>query len=171
MFGLACCGFDPVYQPKSSQQLAIPFSLQVTGDNDTAYSTYKFKQEMNSLLSTLTPPPGEKLKIKIHLTESFGDIGYGSDASILRSQGRMIAILEIYSSHATPLYKNTIDMVSSYTINNSEEFTNLNAKNAARERIIISLASEVSREISFVIRKFDTFKKETPLNSEVLSAK
>ncbi len=153
--GLTGCGFEPVYQAKSDQPHSLPFSLQVTGDNETAYSTYKFKQEMNTLLSTFTPPSEEKLKIKVHLTEAFGDIGYGSDASILRSQGRMVATLGIYSSKATLLHENTLDTVSSYTVNNAEEFTNLSAKNAARERLIISLASEVSREISFVIRKLE----------------
>ncbi len=166
LLGLSGCGFEPVYRVKSDQQKSLPFSLQVTGNNETAYSTYKFKQEITSLLSTLSPPPGEKLKIKIHLNESFGDIGYGSDASILRSQGRIVATLEIYSNAATPLYKNTIDTVSSYTVNNAEEFTNLNSKNAARERILINLASEVSREIFFVVRKL-----ESPLGSGILSVK
>lgn len=170
LFSLTGCGFDPIYRAKSDQPQSLPFSLQVTGNNDTAYSTYKFKQEMNSLLSTLAPPPGGKLKVKIHLTEAFGDIGYGTDASILRSQGRMVATLTIHSNNGILLHENTLDTVSSYTINNAEEFTNLNARNAARERIIISLANEVSREISFVIRKLEASSTTNILSTQKTEA-
>lgn len=155
-----CTGFDPLYKPKTEQQRSLPFALQVSGDNENAYSTYKFKQELTSALSSLSSPPGEKLKIKVLLSEAFGDIGYGSKASILRSQGRMIATVEIYRNGITPIYKNSVDTVSSYTINNSEEFSNLNAKNATRERIMINLANEVAREISLVIRKLESSQSD-----------
>lgn len=153
LIGITGCGFEPLHQQKDASSASLPFFLKVTGNNDDAYTTYRFKQELLPLLSKLTLPTAQKIEIKIQVSENYGDIGYGADASVLRSQGRLAAGIQMYDSDEKPFYENVLDMVSSYTINESEEFSNLNAKNAARDRLIIMLAQDVAREISMIVRK------------------
>jgi|GEM_PF-1549087 len=180
VLALTGCGFQPLHQDRSGPTKPIPFSLKITGTNEDAYTTYRFKQELQPLLSGLTLPKGQKIEIKIQLGESYGDIGYGADASVMRSQGRITATVEMFSSSKDPFYVNTLDVVSSYTINESEEFSNMNAKGAARERLIVVLAQDVAREISLVIRKLNDapdfskgmfFKPEKIDDSKVFSKK
>jgi hypothetical protein len=155
LVGITGCGFEPLHQQKDTSNASLPFFLKVTGNNDDAYTTYRFKQELLTLLSKLKLPPTQKIEVRIQVGENYGDIGYGADASVLRSQGRLAVSIQMYNSDEKPFYENTLDMVSSYTINESEEFSNLNAKNAARDRLIIILAADVAREISMVIRKLN----------------
>ncbi|MBY0281083.1 MAG: hypothetical protein K2W94_02890 [Alphaproteobacteria bacterium] len=154
LIGITGCGFKPLHQQKGPVNSAsLPFYLKVMGNNDDAYTTYRFKQELLTLLSKLRLPQTQKFEIRINLSEGYGDIGYGADATVLRSQGRVAAAIQMYDSDDKPFYENTLDIVSSYTINESEEFSNLNAKNATRDRLIIALAQDVAREISMVLRK------------------
>jgi hypothetical protein len=155
LIGITGCGFEPLHQQREVSHASLPFYLKVTGNNDDAYTTYRFKQELLTLLSKLRLPQTQKIEIRIQVGENYGDIGYGVDASVLRSQGRLAAAVQMYDSNEKPFYENTLDIVSSYTINESEEFSNLNAKNAARDRLIIALAGDVAREISMVIRKLN----------------
>lgn len=153
LVGITGCGFEPLHKKSDTSYASLPFFLKITGNNDDAYTTYRFKQELLTLLTKLKLPSTEKVEIRIQVGEGYGDIGYGADASVLRSQGRLAANIQMYGANEKPFYENTLDMVSSYTINESEEFSNLNAKNAARDRLIITLAKDVAREISMVIRK------------------
>jgi hypothetical protein len=162
---LSGCGFQPLYQQKASQPSdnSYTFTLEVKGNNEEAYGTYKFKQELKPFLSQISS--SNIRKISINLEENFGDIGYGSDASILRSQGRMSARIQLYDANYQIIYQNKHDVVSSYTNDNSEEFSNLNAQLATRERLITSLAQDVGRDIQFAIRT--NFKSaSTPETSE-----
>lgn len=154
--GISGCGFEPLHQhhtPDNSSSQHLPFTLQIMGSNEDAYSTYKLKQELMPLLQKVAFPSDKKLRIKVNLSETYGDIGFGADASVLRSQGRMAASLAIYDQSIEPIYTANLDAVSSYTINESEEFSNLNAKNAVKERLIINLANDLAREIALAVRK------------------
>lgn len=155
LIGITGCGFEPLHQQKGPSSTSLPFLLKITGNNDDAYTTYRFKQELLTHLSKLTLTTPQKIEIRIQVGEGYGDIGYGADASVLRSQARLAAAIQMYDAEEKPFYENTLDLVSSYTINESEEFSNLNAKNAARDRLIINLAQDVAREISMVIRKLN----------------
>lgn len=143
------CGFTPLYQQKISSSPDL-ITLEVRGNNEEAYGTYKFKQELKPFLAQISS--SNVYKIAVHLEENFGDIGYGSDASVLRSQGRMIATVALYDKNYQLLYQNRLDAVSSYTNDNSEEFSNLNARVATRERLISSLVQDVARDIQLAIR-------------------
>jgi hypothetical protein len=155
LIAIAGCGFEPLHQQRNLPNTSLPFSLKVTSSNDDSYTNYRFKQELLTLLSKQSVSSSQKIDIKIHVSEHYGDIGYGANASVLRSQGRLAAFIQIYDSDANPFYENTLDIVSSYTINESEEFSNLNAKNSARDRLILNLARDVAREISMVVRKLN----------------
>lgn len=149
---LSGCGFQPLYQRSSSPVLdSSPFILEVRGNNEEAYSTYKFKQELKPLIAKISDP--SVYKITIFLSESFGDIGYGADASVLRSQGQLAATVQIYNRSYQMIYQNKLDVVSSYTADKSEEFSNLNAKMASRERLILSLVQDVARDIHRAVYK------------------
>jgi hypothetical protein len=165
---LSACGFQPLYQQKSSQGLdnTYPFTLEVRGNNEEAYGTYKFKQELKPFLSQLSCSHLRKISIK--LEENFGDIGYGSDASVLRSQLRMSATIHLYDAKYQLLYQNKLDVVSSYTDDNSEEFSNLNARMATRERLITALVQDVARDIQLAVRtNFENLSSQNSRESEV----
>lgn len=151
-FGLSSCGFEPVLA-KKEQSGVSKINLQVTGEPGSGtegYVVYKFKRELRSLLDRLSFK-NNSYRVSVILKDTQGHIGYGSDATILRAQERLIAKFEI-SKELTPFYKSTADSVSSYTLNSQEEFANLSAKSGTQERVVIALAEEVSREISIAIR-------------------
>ena len=149
---LTGCGFQPLYQQPSAESASttLPFILEVRGNNDEAYGTYKFKQELKILLADVSS--SNLRKITVSLNENFGDIGYGADASVLRSQGQMTATVCLYNVNHQVIYKNRLEVVSSYSTDNAEEFSNLSAKTATRERLIVCLAQDVARDIYRVLR-------------------
>lgn len=153
---LSGCGFRPLYKQPSNT--ATAFLLEVKGNNEHAYGTYKFKQELKPLIASINHSVIHK--ISIMLSENFGDIGYAADASVLRSQGKVVAIVQIYDANQRLIYQNTLDSVSSYTTDISEEFSNLNAKMATRERLMINLAQAVARDIQMAVH---TISKEPSL--------
>jgi len=146
LLSLAGCGFRPLY--KQSSSTSTPFVLEVKGNNEEAYGTYKFKQELTPLIAHINHPAIHK--VSISLSENFGDIGYAADASALRSQGRVVALIEVYDANRQLIYQNKVDSISSYTTDILEEFSNLNAKMATRERLMVSLAQSVARDIQIL---------------------
>jgi hypothetical protein len=147
LFFLGACGFEPLYKSHEAQN-PQSFKLQVTGNNDHAQITFRFKKALEYQLRQITKKIDSPLIIKVNLGLEFGDIGFNQNASILRTQGRGAAQISIQeNSVSKPFYENEIDLVSSYTVNESEEFSNLSAQNASRERIIQNLAVQVGREV------------------------
>ena len=65
LVGITGCGFEPLHQQKDTSNASLPFFLKVTGNNDDAYTTYRFKQELLTLLSKLKLPPTQKIEIRI----------------------------------------------------------------------------------------------------------
>ena len=58
-----------------------------------------------------------------------------------------MALLQIYDKQFKLIYENRLDSSSSYTLDVSEEFSNLNARIAIRGRLIAILAQDVAQEI------------------------
>ncbi|MCX7338220.1 MAG: hypothetical protein NTX76_02920 [Alphaproteobacteria bacterium] len=149
LLSLSACGFEPLYgSSKTSTQTSSAYTLQITGNSNDAYTQYKFRQELEPLLNRTLINLPQKLRIAIAITEEYGDIGYGADAASIRSQGHMTAVIKLYNGQSLdPVHSNSVDVVSSYTIDHSEEFSNLNAKDSTRERLITSLAQDTAHEI------------------------
>jgi hypothetical protein len=150
------CGFEPMYQ-RAPAYRPQPFALSVTGShNKDAYYTYKLKKELTVQLDFIPLKVAERVVAKVDLDLTFGDIGFGADTSVLRSQGQGMAKIALSRPGTlTPFYMNTLDLVSSYTPNMEEEFTNISARSAVRDRLVQNLARDIGRDIAFALDKME----------------
>lgn len=147
VFFLTSCGFQPML---SYDQNDTPQKFVIKMDGIDGYFRYKFKQELLNRLRIMPHQINEPIEIKINLQNSATGTGYGRDATVLRGQEKLSVDYEITSPS---FEKGKLFSSSSYTYNSQEEFSTLNAKNAAQERIITSLAEETAREINFLLKR------------------
>jgi hypothetical protein len=144
---LAGCNFKPLYE-RTNEYRMLPTKVSVTGGEDDAFYSYKFKKELALHLEHFASKIQERpVKIIVKLSIAFGNIGYGSDVTILRTSGRATADLKIYDAQGKIAYENKLDAVSSYTLDISEDFSNLNAQEGDKNRVITSLAQDVATDI------------------------
>ncbi len=152
---LACllmvgCGFEPVYQPRTMAKTPQVFKLAISGNNDNAYTSYKLRRELEMWLPTISQKVPHSLKVEIKLEEAYGDIAFSASAKVLRSQGHLTAHVLVFDNRSTPIHKATLDVVSSYTVDSSEEFPTMAAESGARERLIRNLAQDITHELSLM---------------------
>ena len=145
------CGFTPVYQTQKGQSSPQSFRLTVTGANDQAYTSYKVRRELETLLPTIPAFKKNPISIKVTLSEQYGDIAYSSNAQTLRGQGQLRAHVELFDQMLEPFYVTDIDTVSSYTIDYPEEFATISAESGARERLIKALARDIAHDIAYFL--------------------
>jgi hypothetical protein len=145
---LAGCGFTPIYEKVADKETISLLSLKVTGANQDAYAVYRLRSELEPQLASLSSLYEQSYRVQVILQEEFGDIGYASDGTAIRAQGRMVASVSVFDTTLTPIYENRLDSVSSYTINHGDEFSNLNAKDAVRERLITDLAQQIVQTLA-----------------------
>lgn len=144
---LAGCNFKPLYE-RTNEYRILPSKVSIKGGEDDAFYSYKFKKELALHLEHFANKIQEQpIKILVNLSIGFGNIGYGSDVTILRTSGRAAAAIYIYDDKGTIAYENKLDAVSSYTLDISEDFSNLNAQEGDKNRIITSLAQDVATDI------------------------
>lgn len=147
---LVGCGFAPVYQQKSNAHSPQAFKLNITGLNDQAYTTYKLRREIETLLPTITEKVPRQLTLKILLEESYGNIAYNASAKAQRSQGQLKAILQVFDGNLTPIHEARLESSTSYTVDYIEEFSNISAEAGARERLIKNLAQDIGHELALI---------------------
>lgn len=145
------CGFEPVYRSKEASKTPQLFKLFISGNNDNAYTTYKLRRELETLLPTIARKVPRQLTVNIKLEESYGDIAFNSAAKVLRSQGHLTATLSVCDYGATPIHNAKLDVVTSYTVDSPEEFPTIAAESGARERLIRNLAQDITHELSLVV--------------------
>lgn len=152
-FFLVSCGFQPVYQdsvPSSQGKLNSKLQVKVSAkDNKIAYLCYRLKKQLDILFSQYQIE--RPIILKVQLKEVFDNISYNRDANPSRSQGRIIAKIEISSPLKNPFYKTTLEANSSYTPDPLEQFANTQAKRWIKERLILSLAHDISTQTAAVL--------------------
>jgi hypothetical protein len=158
LFLLIClvgCNFKPLYE-RTNDYHVLPTKVSIIGAEDEVFYSYKFKKELALHLEHFANKIQEKpIKIRVVLSISFGNIGYGSDVTVLRTSGRAIANLSIYNENGSVAYENKLDAVSSYTLDINEDFSNLCAQEADKNRIITSLAQDVATDIKRGLHELD----------------
>lgn len=152
MFLLCSCGFQPVYERNEIYHLQ-PYHVEVTGGQFDGFYVHLFKKELESHLSALPALQSQKAKLSVKLEIEQGDIGYGSSA-ILRSQERIVAEMTVYKNvqNMVQTKKVRLDSVSSITMDQYEEFSNMTAHAAAKERIVKILANDVAQEFYLILK-------------------
>jgi outer membrane lipopolysaccharide assembly protein LptE/RlpB len=147
-FILTSCGFEPAYKAKTAAHQPQSFKLIITGSNDQAYTTYKLRRELETLLPTISQKVEHQLTLKIDLVENRGNIAYNASAKAQRSQEQLAATVQIFDGGITPLFETKLDTATSYTVDYVEEFSTLSAESGARERLIKNLAQDIAHELS-----------------------
>lgn len=157
---LTACNFKPLYE-RNGHYSVLPAKVVVTGAEDEAFYSYKFKKELALHLEHIASKINEKpIKIRVNLSVSFGNIGYGANVTVLRTSGRGIATINIQNDTGALVYENKIDAVSSYTLDINEDFSNLSAQEADKNRIIISLAQDVATDIKRGLNEIELKNKK-----------
>jgi len=153
---LSACGFKPLYErPQSSeyaQSKPLLCKLEVKGNKDYGQATYLFKQQLQSLLAASEEVQKAFNKIEIKLSYSFQDIGYKTDASAVRKQGKVTANILAYDRNGNNVYKSELDSVTSFNLDETEEFSNIVGESAAEQRIVNHLAYSVMAQLFKFLR-------------------
>jgi hypothetical protein len=125
------------------------------------------------LLPTISKKTDHVLTVKIKLDESYGDIALNANAKVLRSQGQLRAHLVVTDSmdvahrqsldaltkkmdqgtvvaDSKPWLDTTVESVTSYTVQDVEEFSVMSAESGARERMIKNLARDIVHELQLI---------------------
>jgi hypothetical protein len=165
---LAACGFQPIYEKTERGPILGPLTLKVTGANQDGYTVYKLRSEIEPQLASLAALCSKPYSIQVRVQEEFGDIGYANDGTAIRAQGRMVAYVSVLGKTLTPVYEDQLDSVSSYTMNHGDEFSNLNAKDAVRERLIIDLSREIVQSVSGFLSQGETWASDSKLKEAYL---
>ncbi|MHA1558766.1 MAG: hypothetical protein ACTSXG_03055 [Alphaproteobacteria bacterium] len=146
---LSSCTFEPIYKAQGNLDW---LNLKIKNSNDMGYAAHRLRTALTPLLKTIKMPQNKKITVELDIKEIFDYIGYASDVTVVRSQGHFIVDLDILQNYNS-IHKKKLTAITSYTIDENEEFTNLSAQNAARERLIQQIALDISREIAFVLKK------------------
>ncbi|MDP3371470.1 MAG: hypothetical protein Q8S21_01040 [Candidatus Paracaedibacteraceae bacterium] len=147
---LSGCGFEPIYQQKNNVLIPQAFKLNITGSNDQAYTTYKLRRELETLLPTIAQKVSRQLTIKISLEETYGNIAYNANAKAQRSQGQLNAAIQVLDGNLTIIHESKLENATSYTVDYIEEFSNISAEAGARERLIKNLAQDIVHELALI---------------------
>jgi hypothetical protein len=147
---LSGCGFEPIYDIKGGKENPQSFKLNITGSNEQAYTTYKLRREIETLLPTIQQKTPHTLAVKIVVSETYGNIAYNANAKAQRSQGQLNAKISVLDQGLTPIHEATLNSITSYTVDFTEEFSNISAEAGARERLIKNLAQDIVHELSLV---------------------
>jgi hypothetical protein len=149
MWMVSACGFSPVYQTNNDEKTPQVFKLSIAASsNDNAYTAYKLRREIETLLPTIPMKTNRPVTLKIKLSEDYGDIAYSSQANTLRRQGQLRARIELFDKTLEPFYVKDLDVVSSSTVDYQEEFALMAAEQGARERLVKSLAIDIVHELA-----------------------
>lgn len=107
----------------------------------------QFKLENYLKIHSLVINNKKKITAKIKLNMTFDPLAYAMNITYIRYMGSVNASLEIYDEDKMILQK-TIKIVSSY--NSNQEFEAVCSKDAAKERLLQSLALAIVKEISII---------------------
>lgn len=143
---LSGCGFEPLYSGDCANRQ--PLVLHFKGEGAAAY---KFRRELEKQLSIVPKFDEKTYQIDLTLAEAKSASTYAQDATITRTQITMTAIYTIRMNDQT-IARGSNDLTTSFPVISSDAFATQNADIAAANRVAISLAEEVSRDILRLIK-------------------
>ena len=185
LLGLSSCGFKPVLGPAPMADPEADTFLNrldgkkppntpdeccgksvVTAANQvhvkgigyiSAIILHTFRQDLRVALKHLFIP--NNYQFNVCLTFISGEIGFGLDASSVRSQQQLVARVYQLVNGKPVIFDATgkdyfvIDSVSSYTQTSNDALSNISAQESANKRLISDLALQVRSLIASFVRK------------------
>lgn len=151
---LVGCGFEPLYGPSSlhsSQDTADQGMLSKIRVNLIADRRGQLLR--NHLISLLTPlgqPKKPLYLLDVTLTESSQALGILKDATFSKSQMTYVGdfTLKDAATHKV-LLKNKSSVVADYNVITNSEFATVVSAQSAKDRSMVLLAQQISRELGF----------------------
>lgn len=143
---LSGCGFTPLLQSSSKP---APVHVDVTGIE--GYLNHRYYQSLTYKLGLLPFLKDHTYSIRIVLTQAYNDIGYGLDATALRTQNLITASYELYDNRVL-IHKGKVDTLTSFNSNSNDEFSTMSSRMGSDEKVIEGLAEETARDIMVRIK-------------------
>lgn len=143
---LILLGCQPLYDETSTNHL-ITWKVQDGGK----FAKFKILQYLNIHGKAIDCK--EPFEVKVTVSMELNPLAYGMDITVAREQARAKATIQIYDKEKRQIYQNTFLSTSSYNTDPKEEFASLSSKESAKERLLISLASSIAREVAVVIKQ------------------
>ncbi len=113
------------------------------------YLNHKFYQTLTHNLGlTLLK---KSTVVDVTLSQNFADISYGGDATALRTQNVILASYEVFEDGRS-IRKGKVDSISSYNVDQNDEFSTLTSRMGSDEKVITAMAEEVAREVYIALR-------------------
>ncbi|WP_010299912.1 hypothetical protein [Candidatus Odyssella thessalonicensis] len=140
------CNFAPMYCGDKSQSQAICINVKGNG-----YTAYKFRRELEKQLAIIPRINEREYQLNVVLTETKSAASYEQDATITRSQTTLAAQYTL-KEKGKNFGAYTSEITTSYPAIAADEFITRNADQAADTRTAISLAEDVARNVTRLIR-------------------
>lgn len=148
----SCAPFKPILAPEAPHQTVSqnphPIKLKVIGlDGYQNYAFYNYLQKRLQSVRTKDP-----VSLEISISQADYNLSYAADATTTRTEHDLIATYELWhndSLHPSskPKAHGKVLSTTSYSVDVNDEFSTLNSRLAADEKVLQGLAEEVFREI------------------------
>jgi len=146
------CGMTPMLKSPDDTAAQVDYTkskVKVNVVGIEGYLNHKFHQElMHHLSLTRIEKP---LTVDVTITQTYPYISFGADAVATRSQNILVASYEI-SHGGKKLKKGKVDSVSSYNVDQNDEFSTLTSRMGSDDKVLTALAEEVAREVYLAIQ-------------------
>lgn len=151
------CGLTPVLEPQDYAKEPQRFFVKVTGKPEESEIRFQLRKNLDIFLPTISKKYDRPLSLDINITTFWGDIALTEQAKVLRSQGQLYAHIVIpnpepETDHTKPLIDTTVSAITSYTVDDLQEFSILSAESGARSRLIQSLAQDIVHAIQLGLK-------------------
>lgn len=152
---LSGCGFQPLYQDNGARKgVSNPqqFKINIKGDPANAELHYKMRRELELWLTMVPQKVSHPLHVTLTIESAFGDVALNSKAKVLRSQGHLQVSIQVFDLYAPkneyPILNTKLESITSYTVQEVEEFSIMFAEKGANDRMITDLARRISHALA-----------------------
>jgi hypothetical protein len=151
---LSSCGLEPMFKNKSDDPIMKSCKLTLKIDQN-GYTSFNLQNRLNQRKGLIEARLKADSTLYVKITEEFTAVNVVDARVSNRNNGRIAVDLKLtYVDHITgkPEQKETrLDCISSYDLDQEEQFAAEQAKESVRNRLINNLTDEIIRETLYLI--------------------
>lgn len=163
---LGACGFQPLYGDRATATAGPGGAPAAMAQIDVAVIADREGQILRGLLIEALNPEGRPAvpayRLTVNLSVSDGDIGISRDNEIIRAESsgrasfeleRLAGLVELEPGETDPWpFRRTVRATSSFNIQD-DEFSNIVAREGARDEVLQQLANDIRTQIALFLRR------------------